>query len=344
MAKNTNMSAAKKAKNDEFYTRLNDIAREMVHYREHFKNKTVLLNCDDYRDSQFFRFFTLQFEMLELKKLIATGYKEDGKGVVCTYEGHGRPEPGGMPDESKMIVSELQGNGGFESEECVELMREADIVVTNPPFSKFRDYVAQLIDMEKKFLIIGNNNAIPCKEIFPLIKENKLWLGIYAVKSFIVPDNYEAKNVVVEDGIKVAKFGNICWFTNLTHKKRNLEQILYRKYYGNEDKYPKYDNYDAIEVSKVKDIPEDYFGVMGVPITFLSSYNSNQFEILGSQQWSKGIELEQIYTGNKESVHDDKSTLIKGKETYSRIFIKRKMSPNKKEINNMLNFIDECEP
>lgn len=227
---NKNFHAARHNKNDEFYTQLSDIEKELSHYREHFKDKIVLCNCND-GQSNFRKYFEDHFIELGLKDLIVT--EED-----------------------------------FRSPECIELLKQSDIVCTNPPFSLFRDYVAQLVEYEKKFLIIGNINVIICKEIFPLIKDNKLWPGINAVKEFKTPTG------------EVQKFGNIIWYTNLSHKKHNEELILTQKYKGNENKYPKYDDYDAIEVSKVKDIPMDYDGVMGVPITFLDKYNPKQFEIM----------------------------------------------------------------
>ena len=227
---NGNLSKAKAAKNDEFYTRLEDIEKELKHYTEHFKGKVVYCNCDDANRSNFFKYFSTNFQKLGLKKLIATGYKENGKGVVAIQKG----------DD----IDIYDGNGDFRSEECIEFLKEADIVVTNPPFSCFRQYVAQLMQYGKKFLIIGNKNAITYKEIFPYIKNNELWLGTTPIKDFIQPNG------------ELKKFGNICWFTNLEHNKRNEELILYKTY--NPTEYPKYSNYDAIEVGKVAEIPMDY--------------------------------------------------------------------------------------
>lgn len=312
---NSNLHAAKSTKNDEFYTQLVDIENELKYYREHFRGKTVYLNCDDPRESKFFHFFSYQFEFLGLKKLISTGYKENGHGVKYVYTGD--KNGNNIPDLEEIDVIEMRGTGGFETEECIELLKEADIVVSNPPFSKFIEYVALLVEHDKKFIILGNNNAIACKTIFPLIKNNQLWLGVTSPKEFTVPEGYTAKNVV--NG--VAKFGNIGWFTNLEHYRRKEEIIIWKEY--NEEDYPKYDNYDAINVDKVKDIPM-YDGIIGVPITFLDKYNPGQFEILGSQRWAKGVELEKIYTGNRASVHEDLKTTINGKETYSRIFIRRR--------------------
>lgn len=274
-SQNSNLRNAKVARNDEFYTRLIDIEKELKYYHDHFRGKTVYLNCDDPRKSQFFHYFSYQFACLGLKKLICTGYKADGNGVKCVFTG-GNPE--------KKEIEFLEGTGGFETRECIELLEESDIVVSNPPFSRFREYVALLVEHNKKFLIVGNKNAIACAEIFPLIKKDKLWLGVTSPKGFTVPGGYTARNVV--NGM--AKFGNIGWFTNLHHYRRKEELIIWREY--NEDIYPKYDNYDAINVDKVKDIPI-YNGIMGVPITFLDRYNSAQFEIIGLGNANLGLEM-----------------------------------------------------
>ena len=294
MAKNENLHKAKSAKNDEFYTQLSDIEKEMVHYKQHFNGKTVYCNCDDARESNFFKYFSLNFEFLGLKKLITTGFKADGKGVALIYEGDKNGNRN--PDSEEITVKQLNGNGDFRSAECVEFLKEADIVVTNPPFSLFREYIAQLMKYGKKFLVIGSQNAITYKEVFPLIKNNELWLGTKYVKEFIQPNG------------EIKKFGNICWFTNLDHAKRNRPIDLY-KHYSNE--YKHYDNYDAIEVGKVCEIPMDYDGVMGVPITFLDKYCPDQFEIVG---------LDRYIDGNK---FPNKRMFINGKEQYARILIKR---------------------
>ena len=305
MAKNGNLHAAKAAKNDEFYTRLEDIEAELKHYRQHFAGKTVLLNCGDAPHRNFWKYFTLNFERLGLKKLIGTSFTFEGHGSVCIYEGDKNGNR--MPDEDEFVRYELQGNGDFRSEECVELLKEADVVVGNPPFSLFREYIAQLMEYGKKFLIIGNKNAITYKEIFPYIKENRLWLGFYNPSDFITPDGTITKTV-----------SGLCrWFTNLDHDKRNIPIDLYKRY-SNEE-YPKYDNYDAIEVSKVADIPEDYDGVMGVPITFLDKYCPTQFEIVGITENSENVS--HLYIGGGEIKHD--RPYINGKRMYSRILIKR---------------------
>ena len=303
---NSNLSAAKRAKNDEFYTQLTDIEKELRHYRKHFRGATVLCNCDDPFESNFFKFFVLNFIRLGLKKLIATCYEgsavaeyRDGKAkpykavVTTVYDTTG---DGGvdMEDVRNLFelgeneLVELEGDGDFRSEECLALLDDADIVVTNPPFSLFREYVAVLMEHKKKFIVIGSQNAITYKEIFPLLKDDDVWLGSTHPKEFIQRDG------------TIKKFGNICWFTNLDIKKRHEELILVKKYAGHEDEYPKYDNYDAINVDKVTDIPLDFAGVMGVPITFLDKYNPDQFELVAFRKGSDGKDL--AYTRERESL------------------------------------------
>ena len=313
---NVSLSNAKRAKNDEFYTQLSDIENELKHYKSHFAGKVVYCNCDDARKSNFFRFFQKKFNDYGLKKLVTTSYNEDGHGSVLVYEGD--TNGNGKLDDTEIKVSELKGNGDFRSEECIELLKEADIVVTNPPFSLFREYIATLVQYNKKFLVIGNQNAITYKEIFPLIKENKLWTGNNMVKTFRVPQVTNKNCEVLPNGEIIAKFGSICWFTNLDIKKRHEEIILYKSY--NEEEFPKYDNYDAIEVSKVCEIPKDYDGIMGVPITFLYRYNPSQFEIVGATE-SEG-------KGFSNGLWDEKSkdahSLVNSKKTYKRLFIRKK--------------------
>ena len=290
--KNTNLCNARTAKNDEFYTQLSDIEKEMAHYKDFFKEKIVYCNCDDARESNFFKFFSNNFESLGLKKLITTGYKADGKGVKLVYEGD--KNGNFMVDDAEVVMTELEGDGDFRSEECIELLKECDVVVTNPPFSLFREYVAQLMKYGKKFLIIGNKNAITYKEIFPYIKDNELWLGITN------PDEYRLPNGEITQSVK----GLCRWFTNIPHNRRNTPLDLYKKYSA--DEYPKYDNYNAIEVGKVAEIPMDYEGVMGVPISFLDKYCPNQFRIV---KFRKG--------------DDDKDLSVNGKCPYFRILIQR---------------------
>ena len=342
MAGNSNLHAANKAKKDEFYTQLVDIANELKHYRQHFAGKTVFCNCDDPYESNFFKYFALNFNSLGLKKLIATCY--DGSPVADTQMSLFEPdEPNGKQQKTrvphKIVITEvtdvngdgatdltdvewlikndknvlttLKGNGDFHSPECVELLKEADIVVTNPPFSLFREYVAQLVQYDKKFLIIGNVNAITYKECFTLIKENKMWLGPSITsgdRAFNVPNDYPLTAAGCghdENGRPFIRVKGVRWFTNLDHDKRHEELDLYKTY--SPEEYPKYDNYDAINIGKTAEIPCDYNGVMGVPITFLDKYNPEQFEIV---KFRKG--------------NDEKDLSIKGKCPYFRILIRKK--------------------
>lgn len=290
MAKNSNLVAARAAKADEFYTQLSDIERELRHYKKHFAGKTVYLNCDDPSVSNFFHYFSYNFEKLQLKKLIAACYKsqssdrfslEDAEqAVYLEYEGD--QNGSGVPDVEEIGVKHFVGDGDFRSDESIELLKQADIVVTNPPFSLFREYLAQLVEYDKKFLVIGPTGAITYKEVFPLIKKNQVWLGngFQSGNAYFAttdPTGYARGVYNPETGL--VKFRNVSWFTNLDIAKRHEELVLYRSY--SPDAYPSYDNYDAIEVSRVKDIPADWAGAMGVPITFLDSYNPDQFEILG---------------------------------------------------------------
>lgn len=278
---NSNLQSAKKAKNDEFYTRREDIENELSHYSEHFKGKVVYCNCDDPEWSEFVKFFKRNFKAWGMKKLIATHYELDEKNYAYYLE-YNEHQNDGMDDEP--VIVPLQCNGDFRSDACVKLLEEADIVVTNPPFSLFREYVAQLMEYNKKFLILGSVNAVTYKEIFPLIKENKLWAGFCFNKTmeFIMPDTYELKGkaYVDENGKKHGFVPGIAWYTNMDIKKRHDVLDLRGNYYDAE-KYPTYVNYNAIEVSKVNDIPCDYDGLMGVPITFMDRYNPEQFEIVG---------------------------------------------------------------
>ena len=325
MSGNKSRHAANRAKNDEFYTELADIDKELRHYKHHFKNKTVYCNCDDPRVSNFFHYFSHNFETLGLKKLMATCYKSQAadlfsqndseQAVYLIYEGDKNGNR--VPDPSEIQVLPLQGDGDFRSEECIALLKQADIVVTNPPFSLFREYVAQLVEYGKKFLIIGNKNAITYKEIFPLIKDDKMWLGVTPMGTdmlFGVPEHYAETLVQTKksgssyriiDG-EVKARAQACWFTNLDHDKRHEELILYKRYTSEE--YPHYDNYDAVDVSKVAEIPCDFDGAMGVPITFLDKYNPEQFEII---KFRKG--------------NDEQDLSINGKCPYFRVLIKRKI-------------------
>ena len=347
MAKNKNLNSAARAKKDKFYTQLDDIAEEVRHYKEFFKGKSVLCNCDDPFESNFFQYFALMFNALELKRLVTTSYADspiagkeinlfpDGKTAYMTevtelrdWNGDGRED---LLDVKFAIehgiykTAPLEGDmnycaGDFRSEELIALLEQADVVVTNPPFSVFREYVAQLVDAGKKFLIIGNINSITYKEIFPLIKANKMWLGYgmgRAISGFIVPDDYElyGTEARVKDGQRIVSTNQCLWYTNIETPKRYWDIPLYKKYSPEEN--PRYDNYDAIEVSKTAEIPEDYFGVMGVPITFLDKYNPNQFELLG---------ISYKYDGAPDChiVGKPWETSINGKNLYKRLFIRRR--------------------
>lgn len=324
---NTTLTAARAAKKDEFYTQLSDIERELVHYKEHFRGKTVLCNCDDPRVSNFFKYFTLNFEHLGLRRVIATCYKSQDvdlfsmntseRAVYQIYEGD--RDGNRMPDVDEIEVRPLQGDGDFRSAECIELLKQADIVVTNPPFSLFREYVAQLIKYDKKFVIVGHQNAITYKEIFPLLKENKLWLG-YGFKGGAghFYSKYEDVATAGDHREGMIRVSGVTWFTNLDIAKKHEELILYKHYTPEE--YPHYDNYDAINVNKTSDIPCDYDGVMGVPITFLYKYNPEQFEIIGATE-SEG-------KGFSNGLWNDNSRvcqpLVKGEKMYKRLFVRKK--------------------
>ena len=296
---NTNLHSAKFNKKDEFYTCLPDIEKELRHYKEHFKNKIIFCNCDDPRVSNFFHYFSCNFEKLGLKKLITTCYKNQDadlfsqnnseKAIYLEFEG-GKNEDN-TPNIEKTHLKHLDGDGDFRSEECIELLKRADIVVTNPPFSLFREYVEQLIKYQKKFIIIGHQNSISYKEIFKLVRENKLWLGygFTGGAAHFINKHYEDYATASNHKEGMIRVSGVVWFTNLDINKRHEDLILYKKYDPQE--YPKYENYDAINVNKTKDIPMDYKGNMGVPITFLDKYNPDQFEIIGLGISNSGLEV-----------------------------------------------------
>jgi len=355
---NKNLNAAKVAKKDEFYTQLSDIERELQHYWQHFRDKVVLCNCDDPYESNFFKYFALRFNHLGLKKLICTCYNGSpmtGNELMLHFDGDEtkkiaykveitevKDENGdGAVDlsdvryllENDKNVMSLLKTGDFRSEECIALLKEADIVVTNPPFSLFREYIGQLMEYGKKFLIIGNQNNITYKEVFPLIKDNEIWLGYKSGDmAFKVPENSESRATRYwedENGQKWRSLGNICWFTNLDHNKRHEELDLVCRY--SEEEYPSYDNYDAIEVGKIADIPFDYQGTMGVPITFLDKYCPSQFDILGITDRGNeyGIKTKE-YTPKDSPKYGDLNRRgaikVNGvlKSTYARILIRNK--------------------
>ena len=342
-AKNRSFHAAKNAKQDEFYTQLSDIEKELKHYKAHFKGKVVYCNCDDPRVSNFFHYFSYNFEKLGLKKLITTCYKnqemdlfsrnDSEQAIYLEYEGD--KNKNNVPDPEEIGIKQLDGDGDFRSEESIELLKQADVVVTNPPFSLFREYVAQLIEQNKKFVIVGNQNAITYKEIFKLIKTDKVWLGYKSGDmAFRVPDYYEPRATRYwqdDDGQKWRSMGNACWFTNLDISKRHEELILYKAY--SPEEYPSYDNYDAIEVSKTDNIPNEYYGAMGVPITFLNKYNPDQFEILGitDRDDNSGLKTKEYTLDDAPNAGDlNRRGAIKigneYKSTYARLLIRRRQA------------------
>ena len=306
-ANNELLQKAKKSKSDEFYTQFSDIEAELKHYKVHFKNKIIYCNCDDPRISNFFKYFALNFHELGIKKLIASCFKEKENGFFFEYTGTEKEK---NKPNSKDIVY-FNGDGDFRSLESIKLLQKSDIIITNPPFSLFREYVDQLVKYNKKFLIIGNINAITYKEIFKLIKEDKAWLGINlgrGISGFIVPKHYELYGTearVDSSGNRIISPNNCLWLTNLNTSKRHENISLTKRYFGNEKEYPKYDNYNGININKTKDIPLDYNGHMGVPITFLHKFNPNQFEII---KFRKG--------------DDEKDLSINGKCPYFRIIVK----------------------
>ena len=326
-SQNRSLHAARNTKQDEFYTQLSDIEKELRHYTKHFKGKTVLCNCDDPRVSNFFHYFSHNFEKLKIKKLITTCYKnqqpdlfskhDSERAIYLEYNGdkHGNR----VPDPSEIGLHKLRGDGDFRSAECVALLKEADIVVTNPPFSLFREYIGQLIEHSKKFLIIGNHNAITYREVFTLIRDNSVWLGCTHPVAFVVPDHYEQRSTRSwrdENGTNWRSLGNACWFTNLDIAKRHEDLTLYKSFDG--EGYPKYDNYEAFEVARYKDIPCDFDGVMGVPVTFLEHHNPDQFEIIGLIAGNiRGLAGIPSATGKD-------GPYLNGKLKYGRILIRRK--------------------
>jgi len=315
--KNKNLHRARKKKNDEFYTQLSDIEKEMVHYREHFRGKTVICNCDDPFLSNFFKYFFLSFEFLGLKKLISIHYISETLPAIWA-EYNGDKNRNHTPNIEDIEVHSLEGDGDFRHPECIDILKQADIVVTNPPFSLFREYMDQLIEYDKKFLIIGNANAITYKNIFKLIKDGKMWLGATLPEKFEVPKVFQPFEPVNVTNEKIFVSCNTVWFTNLDYTQRHEELILFREY--SPEAYPRYDNYDAINVDRIKNIPKDYYGVMGVPVAKL---NPNQFEILGNSDRG-GDDIPEIAAIRLTTKKMD-SCLIDGKKVYTRLFIKRKV-------------------
>lgn len=340
---NHTLRRAKRNKNDEFYTTLSSIVNEVKHYKNQFKDKIVYCPCDKVFNkgrSNFFEYFSTMFHELGLKKLICTQYNPNNNGKAIIFEGRGIhwEYNGEYPDnqhldESQIETRILNGDGSFDSDECKKIMSECDVVITNPPFSILRAFIAQIMSYNKQFLIIGPQNAITYKEIFPLIKSNKIWLGYTMVKEFEVPiDSVETDNQYYDESTKkiYQKFGNVCWFTNISHNKRNEYIPVIQKY--DSDKYPYYDNYNAIEVSKVENIPSNFNGVMGVPITFLDKYNPNQFEIVGCFNGYKECDYESGLLCGERTEYVDKNgkakiwtgPTINKKTKYFRVLIKHK--------------------
>ena len=326
-ALNKNLHQAKNAKKDEFYTQLSDIENELKHYKAHFKNKVVYCNCDDPRMSNFFHYFSYNFEDLGLKKLITTCYQNQHRDLFSQHDSeraiyleyYGDKNNNKTPDVEEIGVQYLKGDGNFRSEESIALLKQADIVVTNPLFSLFREYVAQLIQYDKKFVIVGHQNAITYKEIFPLIKDNKIWLGIGfrgGAAHFI--SNYEDTATANDRKEGMIRVSGVHWFTKLDIAKRHEDLLLYKTY--TPEDYPKYDNYDAINVDKTKEIPMNYKGALGVPITFLDKYNPEQFEILSSNDYRKTKTI----PFKSHGLIKDKEGSINGKPKYVRILIKNK--------------------
>lgn len=362
MAGNADLHAAGKAKKDEFYTQLVDIEKEVKYYKQHFQGKVVLCNCDDPYESNFFKYFALNFNALGLKKLIATCYNgspvsgnellldfgdtvDDPKKIAYKVEITEVTDVNGdgainladvkyLMQNDRNVISILKGNGDFRSQECIELLKEADIVVTNPPFSLFREYLAQLVEYKKNFLIIGNVNTIVTKDTFPLVRDNIIWMGASihsGDREFRVPDSYPLNAAgyrVDENGIKYIRVKGVRWFTNLDYPQRHEDLVLYKHYTPEE--YPKYDNYEAINVDKSSDIPCDYDGVMGVPITFLDKYNPDQFEIIwqasGNTYANAPKEILEELKFNPTIKYGGGlgAAVLNGKAVYTRILIRRK--------------------
>lgn len=324
MANNKDLKKAQKQKKDDFYTQLTDIEKELKHYKEHFKGKVIFCNCDDPETSNFWKYFELLFEELKIKKLISTHF--DPEKPTYKLELMADTNGDGKITNKDIVKTPLQQNGDFRSPECIEILKEADIVITNPPFSLFREYVAQLVEYDKKFIIIGNVNAITYKEIFPLIKDNKLWLGASihsGDREFRVADDYPLEAAgcrIDEQGNKYIRVKGVRWYSNLDYIQRYEDIPLFKSY--SPDLYTKFDNYDAINIEKVSDIPADYYGVMGVPITFLDKYNPKQFEIVGRADANIAGEENPYYiSGLKDK---GGAPLVNGKFVYKRILIRRK--------------------
>lgn len=322
---NSSLTRAKVDVNDEFYTQLETIEQEVAHYREHFKDKVVYLNCDDPRESNFFHYFSYNFERLGLKKLISSCYKSQDHNLFSLHDTNekavwleytGEKDGGRVPTAESIGVNHFKGDGDFRSQESIDLLKQADIVVTNPPFSLFREYVSQLIEYDKEFLIIGRADALIYKDIFPLVRDGKMWQGISnGNMTFKIPSDTGIRNVFEEDGEFFASFGNIVWWTNLEYPKRYEDIILFKDY--DKSEYSMYDNYDAINIDRVVNIPKDYKGYMGVPVSFISKWNPNQFELIGiTRSWDDPF----IHNGSIKS----RDPIVNGIGKYTRLLIQNK--------------------
>lgn len=324
---NKHLHKANKSKKDEFYTQLSDIEKELRHYKKFLKDKVVYCNCDDPRVSNFFHYFSYNFERLGLKKLLTTCYKNQNmdlfsqndseQAIYLEYDGD--KNGNNVPDPEEIGIVPLKGDGDFRSKESIELLKKADVVITNPPFSLFREYVSQLIEYDKKFLIIGHQNSITYKEIFKLIRDNKMWLGYGFNRNMahFINKHYEDYASDPDHKEGMIRVSGVVWYTNIDIRKRHEDLILYKTYKGNEEDYPKYSNYDAINVDKTKDIPMDYAGIMGVPITFIDKYNPDQFEIIDINP--------HFFTIVEQGLPKPSQLKIEGrKDPYARILIKNK--------------------
>ena len=324
MPGNRSLHAANRAKQDEFYTQLTDIEKELRHYRKHFKSKVVYCNCDDPTISNFYQFFCRNFEKLGLRKLITTCYRNQQYDMFSTHDKDSALGIEYTGEGTQLAKFQLNGDGDFRNPECIEILKKADVVVTNPPFSLFREYIAQLVEHDKAFLVIGNMNAITYKEIFPLIRDNRIWYGA-SIKSgdreFGVPEDYPmraASSRTDENGNKYIRVKGVRWFTNLDYPQRHDDLILYEKY--SPEKYPRYDNYDAINVNKTAHIPKDYDGAMGVPISFLDKHNPDQFELMSADD----IRANSSIPFKQHGLIKDKDSAINGKPKYVRIVVRNK--------------------
>ena len=318
---NKTLQKAKNQSKNEFITSLSDVEDEMRNYKKHFKDKVILCNCDDPHVSAFFTFFSFKFEDFKIKKLITTCFKnqnldlfsknDNEKAIYLEYNGDLNQNK--IPDREEIDVKLLKGDGDFRSEECINFLKKSDIVVTNPPFSLFKEYIAQLIKFDKKFIIMGNHNALTYKEVYPLIHDNKIWLGVNCgTKKFEVPDNYDEKNIKIINGKRISTMGNVVWYTNLDIRRKREKLLLHKNF--NPKDYPEYDNFEAIHIEKLNDIPMDYDKPMGVPITFLFRDYEDAFELLGN-----------VGSYGEDGYSLKSQIFLNGKKKFKRLLVKRKL-------------------